>query len=145
WGAVGTPGHPAERDLLEGRLGRRRQGNRVTVTAEAAVHPQDVNHGLFGGGLFGLGLRHRHGAHPLQMLPWTQGMACVIACRRQTLASLRSMRSTTTGRNPQLAGVCQLFQRKHDKHPLAQNGSNAMMRAGELRIYPLLGYPPSEL
>ncbi len=44
----------AERDLLDARLGRRRQRDGVTVAAQPAVHPEDVDRRLLG-----VSLRHR--------------------------------------------------------------------------------------
>src|SRR6266487_2019943 len=48
-GNLGQAGQGAECDLLDARLGRRRQGNGVTVAAQSAVHPEDVDHGLRSG------------------------------------------------------------------------------------------------
>ena len=43
---LGQAGQRAEHDLLDAGLGGGGQGDRVSVTAEAAVHPEDVDDGL---------------------------------------------------------------------------------------------------
>jgi hypothetical protein len=41
-------GQRAQGDLLDARLGGRGQRHRVPVAPQAAVHPEDVDHGLLG-------------------------------------------------------------------------------------------------
>ena len=90
---LGQPGQGAEHDLLDARLGGGGERDRVPVAAEAAVHPEDVDHRLGG----------RAGLLPVRLPQWP-----VATAKATSFARLPDAQTPTHAR-PAIAGATRLL------------------------------------